>query len=375
MPTISFDFDGITNGLELNVGQTEFAKLAGSSSNTITVNSGALDFTSPASNNLPATYAYETSATDHEFSATYAATGKSGSFITCCIAIVDYRNMLGARFSASTTLELVSLVNSTPTALASTTITRTANDVVRVTRVGTLVTVYVNDVQKLQVTTSAHSTGTKVGFCCRSSTVAGVITASSVIYVTPKVITSANGGNAIKCGATFTAPVTGFTNVTGGTLGGKALTGVSFSAGTVTATAPTYVNGGTFYSPDTNQDLILTFEAETATLSVPTAAPDTYLVRTIASPDSSNPSYLAVHMSPAPLNTDKLISTILWEANTNWSTATYPITVPVWHWKASNSMMTEYTVTLDVTGVIIVTPSLDALVKFPNVNKIIARRI
>jgi len=137
-------------------------------------------------------------------------------------------------------------------------------------------------------------------------------------------------------------------------LGGKALTSVSYSAGTVTATAPVYVDGETFYSPDSNQDLVFTFSSETATLNVPTAVQDTYLVRTISSPNTTDPKYLGYHMFPAPLNGDKLVSTILFDADTGGSVVS-PIVVTVWHWKLSNSTLKEYTVSINQAGVVSVT--------------------
>jgi len=213
MPSTNYDFNGLGAGVELNVGVPAFVKLSGSGTNTI-VSDGAGALSWVGGSATPTTYVIDTGVADHEFSVTYAATGKSGSFLPCCVRVSDYRNCIAARFSASTTLELLVLTNATPGTPWQTTVVRGANDVVRVTAAGDVITVYFNGAQVIQQTISTFNTATKVGMLARSGALTTVITAANVTYTDPAIITSINGGSPIPAGKTgVTSVATGFTGL------------------------------------------------------------------------------------------------------------------------------------------------------------------
>lgn len=170
-------------------------------------------------------------------------------------------------------------------------------------------------------------------------------------------VTSANSGNPIKAGSTFTATTTGFTNVTAGTIGGKALTGVSFSANTVTATAPTLVDGGTLYEPDTAQDLIFTDGTNSSpAFSVTAASPDRMSSVELTNPVLGNDKYIPYWMSSlgsTPVSGDRIIyvtdDCIVGDIGD--VTAPDPVTTEVWLWQASGGTLRSFTMTIDESGV------------------------
>ncbi len=170
-------------------------------------------------------------------------------------------------------------------------------------------------------------------------------------------ITSVNSGNPIKAGATFTATTTGFTNVTSGTLGGKALTGVSFSANTVTATAPILVDGGTLYEPDTAQNLIFTDGTNSnPAFSVTAASPDGMSSVELTNPVLGNDKYIPYWMASlgsTPVSGDRIIyvTAECTVGDIGDVTAPDPVTTEVWLWQASGGTLRSFTMTIDESGV------------------------
>lgn len=170
-------------------------------------------------------------------------------------------------------------------------------------------------------------------------------------------VTAANSGNPIKAGATFPATTTGFINVTAGTIGGKALTGVSFSANTVTATAPTLVDGGTLYEPDTAQDLIFTDGTNSnPAFSVTAASPDGMSSVELTNPVLGNDKYIPYWMASlgyTPVSGDRIIyvTADCTVGAVGDVTAPNPVTTEVWLWQASGGTLRSFDMTIDESGV------------------------
>lgn len=183
-------------------------------------------------------------------------------------------------------------------------------------------------------------------------------TAAAVVNIGPVpayLINSTNSGNPVEVGATFSSSVTGFTGITSGTIGGKALTGISYSSNTITATAPVYVDGATFYEPDTNQTLTYVNGSETASATIPTASPDGMTSVVIASPVTDDPTYIGSVYTLA--NGDRLVYPTLGgdffvdaDGKINALNAG---TYVCWHWRVSDSVMTQVTLNISEAGAIV----------------------
>ena len=174
--------------------------------------------------------------------------------------------------------------------------------------------------------------------------------------VPPQVITSTNGGNPVKNGSAFSSGVTGFTGVVSGTLGSKLLSGLSYSSNTILATAPNFVDGQTFYEPDTNQTLIYANGAETASAVVPTASPDGMASVVMVNPETVDATYLTEAI-PGIANSDRIVfptegGYFSIGANGKITCRTAGARV-LWWWKASNSMMTRLDVTINDAGAVV----------------------
>lgn len=341
-----YTFNGYGDGTDVG-SVTGWTRRTGNSGSLITNADGRLDIVTISPTSL---YTCDESAVDHEFEITWYGTG-AGDYFPCCGRVTDINNLYGVRLTGST-IQLYKYVAGVPTQLGSsvTIIGRVAGDVMSIRCVGSTISAKYKGVEKISVTDTAHTSATKMGIFVRGATGADRFDAAQSTAIYNYNITSANGGNAIKNGSVFSAVTTGFSNIVSGTLGGKALTSVSYNAGTVTATAPAYLDGQTMYSPDSTNDLILSDGTNTATLAVPTAPPDTYTAVTVASPNTADPTYLSHHMTPTPVNGDKFISTITISADGGVYVAD-PVTVTVWHWKLSTTVLKEYLVTINEYGV------------------------
>lgn len=290
MPSTNYDFNGLGAGVELNVGVPAFAKLSGSGTNTI-VSDGAGALSWVGGSATPTTYAVDTGVADHEFSVTYAATGKSGSFLPCCVRVSDFRNCIAARFSSSTTLELLILTNATPGTPWQTTVTRSANDVVRVTAAGNVITVYFNGTQVIQQTISTFNTATKVGMLARSTGVVSVITAANVTYTDPAIITSINGGSPITAGQSGVASTsTGFTGLpTTITTDASGVTcsSIGGSINAATFNVSDRVDGGLYPKSGASVNFTFTNGSETDSIATTVVKKATETVVAISSPLSA----------------------------------------------------------------------------------------
>lgn len=179
------------------------------------------------------------------------------------------------------------------------------------------------------------------------------------VVTVSQLINSTNSGNPVKVASSFSSSVTGFTGIASGTIGGKALTSLSYSSNTITATAPVYTDGATFYEPDTNQTLTYVNGSEAASATIPTASPDGMASVVIASPVTDDSTYIG--------------SVYTLEDDDRW---VYPTlggdffvdadgkinalnagTYVCWHWRASDSVMTQVTLVVTESGAVVVTPS------------------
>ena len=179
-------------------------------------------------------------------------------------------------------------------------------------------------------------------------------------------ITVVNSGNPVKAGSVFTATTTGFANVTSGTLGGKALTGVSFLSNTVTATAPVFVDGQTFYEVDTTKTLSLSDGTNSAQVDITAASPEGTASVVLNSPLLVSSTYLGYWMNSlgyTPVTGDRVIY-----SNSDCTVgemgdvvADDPVVTTIWLWQNSADTLRSFTVTISEDGVIVdvtLSPSL-----------------
>jgi len=174
--------------------------------------------------------------------------------------------------------------------------------------------------------------------------------------VPSQTITTTNGGSPVKVGSTFSSVVTGFTGIVSGTIGGKALSSLNYSANTITATAASYVDGGVFYEPDTNQSLIYVNGVETASLLIPTASPDGMTSVVIVNPETIDNTYLTEAIAGIA-NPDRIVFpteggdfSIAADGKITCATAGARV---LWWWDASSGVMTQLNVTINEVGAIV----------------------
>lgn len=360
MTTVNFDFTGITAGQELSVFEPLFPKLVNSSTNTIVGGSTAGTLSWVGGSSTPTTYGYETSNVLHSFKVTYAATGLSGSMLTCCARISDYRNMLGLRFSASTTLELVILTNATPTTDSTWTVTRGANDtieiivepsnVIRVKFNGSYLTFPSTGTTSKTIATFAGAT--KVGFCARSSAVANVITAAEINFAPPTSIVNINGGtNSVQIGSSGnTAETTGLTAVTAASLNGVAMTSVAGSSSPWTFSCPPLTDGAVSPYPSGTFTIVGT-EGSPTLAGVAVTLPSSLTSVTLAGTLNTTNTGVLHDFSPAAVVTDQIFyppiptagKYITIDAQGNIDTDYFGI-FECWHWQASTGITRSYSV-------------------------------
>lgn len=173
--------------------------------------------------------------------------------------------------------------------------------------------------------------------------------------VPSQTITSTNGGDPVKNGSTFSSVVTGFTGIASGTIAGEALSSLSYSSNTITATAASYVDGEAFYEPDTNQTLTYVNGVETASLLITTEPPDGMASVLLVSPNSSDPTYPAYYFA---MNADDRLVypteggdfEILDDSGISTTTAGTRL---CWHWNSSTSVMTQLNITVNDAGEVV----------------------
>lgn len=360
MTTVNFDFTGITAGQELNVFEPLFVKLASSGANTIVGGSTAGTLSYVGTNSVPSTYAYETGLALHSFKTTYAATGLAGSMLTCCARIQDFRNMLGLRFSASTTLELVILTNATPATDSTWTVTRGANDEIEIIiEAGNQVRVKFNgsyltfpSTGTTTKTITNFAGATKVGFCARSSAVANVITAAEINYASPTSVDSINGGtNSVQIGSSGnTVATTGLTAVTSANIGGVAMTSVAGSSSPWTFSCPPLTDGAVSPYPSGTFTIVGT-EGSPTLAGVAVTLPSSLTSVTLAGTLNTTNTGVLHDFSPAAVVTDRIFyppvpavgKYMTVDAQGNIDTDYFGV-VEFWHWQASTGITRSYNV-------------------------------
>ena len=209
---------------------------------------------------------------------------------------------------------------------------------------------------------------------------ASTVDALIEVVTVSQLINSTNSGNPVKAGDTFSSSVTGFTGVASGTIGGKSLTGLSYSSNTITATAPVYVDGQTFYEPDTDQTLTYVNGSETASATIPTASPDGMTSVVIASPITTDPTYIGNVYTLADddrwvyptLDGDFFVDA---DGKINALNAG---TYVCWHWREVDSIMTQVTLNISEAGEIVSVGCLTTRLIVGNkltVSRLVVRRI
>lgn len=394
MTTVNFDFTGITADQELSVFEPLFPKLANSSTNTVVGGSTAGTLSWVGGSGSPTTYAYETGNAEHSFKVTYAATGLSGSMLTCCARISDYRNMLGLRFSASNTLDLVILTNATITTDSTWTVTRGANDtieiivepsnVIRVKFNGSYLTFPSNGTTSKTIANFAGAT--KVGFCARSSAVANVITAAEINYAPPTSIVSINGGtNSVQIGSSGnTVTTTGMASATSATVGSVSMAALAGASDAFTFSVPGFTDGQV--TPYPSGTFTLNGAAGSPMLaSVAVTLPTGLTAQALSgTPNTTNTGVLH-NFSPAAVVTDRIIyppvptvgKYIAVDAQGNIDT-NHSGTVEFWHWQASTGITRLYDVILgsgEIVSVGGLPSSVKIVAKRVSGNKITGRKI
>lgn len=171
-------------------------------------------------------------------------------------------------------------------------------------------------------------------------------------------IASVNGGNPVKMGASFNTTTTGYTSVSSATLGGYALTGLSFGSNTLTATAPTLTDGVAIYEPDTTQTLSITDGSHPYTYDITAYSPNGMTSVVVDTPNLLDNTFLGYWMASlgyTPVNLDRFVYTTAdctVGADGEVTTAT-PKTTTIWLWQNSGDVARSFTVTIGEGGVIV----------------------
>lgn len=170
-------------------------------------------------------------------------------------------------------------------------------------------------------------------------------------------ITSVNGGNPVKSGSTFNSTTLRFTSVTSGDIGGKALTGVSFSSNTVTATFPAYVDSQTYPEPDTTKTLTFSDGVHSAQYAITAASPNGMTSIVLSSPDITDTKKLGYYLAlngHTPVNNDRIVyktSEVTINPDTGGNAPNAVVTT-LWHWVQATSTLYSYDVTITEGGVV-----------------------
>lgn len=168
-------------------------------------------------------------------------------------------------------------------------------------------------------------------------------------------ITDLNGGASVKAGSTATVTASGF-SPTGGTGGGKALTGWTGS-NPYTFTQPAYVDGGTYPEPDTTQTFVFTDGSQSPTINGTLASPNGMVSVVVASPVLDDAAYLPYWMASlgyTPVNGDRFVSTTADCTVYADGRVTAPtgVSTVIWLWQASGTFTRSFNVTVNESGAI-----------------------
>jgi len=263
MGTTVYNFDAVADGTELSVGVPDFVKMAGSGSPTVTVTSGFLNFVGTSG---LTTYAVETGSANHRVKVK-TASGKFGSYFPCNVRVSDFRNLITARRSTATTVDLIVTTNGTPATNASATVSSGDYGDLECDATGNTITVYLSGTAIITSTITTFNTATKVGVTARSTAQNGVIDEFTIIVPDPITVTSINGGSPITAGKTGIASVsTGFTGLpTTITTNASGVTCSNIGGSTNAATfdMSDRVDGGLYPKSGTSVTFTFTKSAET----------------------------------------------------------------------------------------------------------------
>lgn len=174
-------------------------------------------------------------------------------------------------------------------------------------------------------------------------------------------ISSLNDGNPIKAGQTFNFNTIGYTTVTSGNIAGKALIINTFASNVGNATAPSPVDGQSFYKVSTpttsyTQNVTISDGTNPSSLVWQVSPLDGYSVVDLVNPITNDPTYPTYYYSVVPVTGDQQwINT----AHVTSQTSDGGIIAPsaavttMYHWVAATGIIYQYTVTINEDGEII----------------------
>lgn len=367
MTTTVLNLDGYSDGTDISA--AGFTREYQTPVGAFTINAdGLLDTTIFDA----AVVTYNTTTNDHAIEVTFANPAVSSAF-PCCVNVIEYHSWYGVRYhngqyvdvgNVGDGLYLYKIDLLSATLLASVPMIilggeklglKYHNGKLTVSKNGTPV------VGMTDITPAAPllAPSTKVGM--RTGNIYGHAHADYIDTITiesfpPVSITTVNGGNPVKVGSTFNSTVSGFTGADSGTMDSKALTGVSYTTNTIAAMLPSYVDGGTYFEPDTNQTLTFVNGSETANTDVPTASPDGMDSVVLATPNMADSTCLT-YWIPTATDDDRIVFPTeggdFDVSETGRVTCTTAGLRVLWHWNSENSVMTRLNVTVNDAGAVL----------------------
>lgn len=353
MTVTNYNLNGFANNTDISA--VGFNREYNTNSGDIIVNvDGKMDVVSSSQTMVTV----DTGTADHSIEITYATATTSNSF-PCCVCVTEYHTFYGVKYDnggVGAGFYLTEFVSGSGSSIAGVAGSMSDGDRLKLSWIGGKLTAYKNgtaitgliNLDPLTTITASN----KVGFHGRQSNT-DLVDAFSVESFPPASITTVNSGNPVKVGSTFNSTVSGFTGAASGTMDSKALTGVSYTTNTITATLPSYVDGGTYFEPDTTQTLTLVNGSETANTESPTASPDGMDSVVLATPNMADSTYLT-YWIPTATDDDRIVFPteggdfdVSETGRVTCSTAGARV---LWHWNSENSVMTRLNVTVNEVG-------------------------
>ena len=350
----TYTFTSYSAGTDLGA-TTGFTRVTGNSGSVAVNASKNLDFVTATPISL---YTCTESTPDHGFEWTSAISSGGGNFYPCCVRVTDINNLIATRVTAVNNLELVKYVAGTPTTLGSYALTgRAIGDRIKTTAVGNTITVYYNDVQRIQVTESFNNSATLMGVFARSQNAINVVSQYKT-YFLGAAVSSVNGGtNSVQIGSSGnTAETLGLTTATSASIGGVAMTSVAGSSSPWTFTCPPLTDEAV--SPYPSGTFSITGAEGAPTLAgVAVTLPTGLTSVTLAGTLNTTNTGILYNFSPAAVVTDQIFyppvptvgKYITIDAQGNIDTD-YDGTTQFWHWQASTGITRSYDVIVGAGG-------------------------
>lgn len=352
MTVQTFNLSGYANGTDIGA-VTGFTRAYGASGELVVNADGRLDITT--ANETLATV--DADSVSHSIETEFAVASDTSNMI-CAVNVIDVNNMYCSRWSGGN-VEIWQRIAGTFTNLATVSASFSNADKLKLEWNNTTqkLTTYKNGTAISGATNISPANiltaSTLVGLHGRSQGATDLIDGFVVEGISAYNISSVNSGNPVKVGSTFSSAVSGFTGAASGTMDSKALTGVSYTTNTITAMLPSYVDGGTYFEPDTTQTLTFVNGSETANTEAPTASPDGMDSVVLATPNMADSTYLT-YWIPTSTDDDRIVFPteggdfdVSETGRVTCSTAGLRV---LWHWNSETSVMTRLNVTVNEVG-------------------------